>query len=131
MNNEETKRRYEMSYFLTAETPEDKIDSNISELNSLIAENGGENITMETAKRKWLSYPVKKQKEAYFGVAYFNIVTEELDKIKKSLALNKKILRFMIINKPPKLERAAVTGESISAPTQQSFDQKLENILNR
>ncbi len=147
MNGEENKKEYEMSYFLTSDIPEGSVDSAASELNSLITESGGGSVALEIPKRKRLSYPIKKQSEAYFGTAYFNIDAEGLDKIKKSLTLHKKLLRYMILNKPNKPVKSRIEStmripEAIPLPTMlprtekateistESFDQKLENILN-
>lgn len=141
MSENQNSKEYEMSYFLKADVPEDKLENASRELNSLIAESGGSNIALEIPKRKRLSYPIKKQSEGYFGVAYFNINVEGLEKIKKSLALDKKFLRYTVLNKPLKPKPADVApatvklnSEPVSEPMQapaQSFDQKLENILNR
>lgn len=124
---------YELSYFLTTDISENSVDSAISELNLLITDSGGENTGLETPKIRRLSYPIKKQNEAYFGVVYFNINTEGLLKIKKSLALNKKFLRHIILNKPlkPKPAAASLAPNVLISPLTQSFDEKLENILNR
>lgn len=121
-----------MSYFLSTDNPEDKLDSIKSELNSLILESGGENIALETPKMRRLSYKINKKGDGYFGVVYFNIDSEGLLKLKKSLALDKKFLRYMILNKPlkPKPAETPKLPVETSEPAQ-SFDQKLENILNR
>lgn len=130
-------KEYEMSYFLSADIPEDKVDDAAGGLNSLIAESGGKDVALEIPKRKWLSYKIKKRNEAYFGTAYFSISAAGLLKIKKSLTLNKNFLRYMILNKQlkPKPSAAVLAPEKLNnepapAPAQ-SFDQKLENILNR
>lgn len=131
-------KEYEMPYFLTADIAESGVDNAVNELKLLIAENGGENVAPEAPKKRWLAYKINKQNESYFGVIYFSINTEGLEKIKKSLMLNKKILRYMILNKLLKSKQIVTPVKSINesaltpmpAPTQ-SFDQKLENILNR
>lgn len=121
-----------MSYFLSTDTPEDKLDSVKSKLNSLILESGGENVALEIPKRRRFSYKINKQGDGYFGVVYFNILAEGLLKLKKSLALDKKILRYMILNKPLKPKPAETPKLPIeTSDPAQSFDQKLENILNR
>ena len=132
MNEAENTREYEMSYLLTPEISEDKTDAEITELKKIITENGGDTIQAEPLEKKRLVYPVKKQNQAYFGVVYFKIGAEGLDKIKKTLALYKKILRYLILNKiiKPKTEIAVVIRQSAETPAPvQSFDKRLEDLL--
>ena len=131
MSEAENKKEYEMSYLLTPDIPEDKIDSEAIELKNIITENGGDIVQADPPEKKRLAYPVKKQNQAYFGIVYFNTDKDGLDKIKKALAFYKKILRFLILSKIIKPKPSPITVQQpakIPAPTQ-SFDQKLESIL--
>ena len=131
MSEAENKKEYEMSYLLTPDIPEDKIDSEAIELKNIITENGGDIVQTNPPEKKRLSYPVKKQNQAYFGIVYFNTDKDGLDKIKKNLAFYKKILRFLILSKIIKPKPSPITVQQPAktpAPTQ-SFDQKLESIL--
>lgn len=141
MKKAENTKEYEISYLLTPDIPENKIDSEVIEFKNIITENGGDIVQMNPPEKKRLAYPIRKQNQAYFGIVYFNIDKDGLDKIKKTLALYKKILRFLILSKVikshpaddhPKDEKPSpITGEPLvkaPAPTQ-SFDQKLESIL--
>ncbi len=131
MNEAENKKEYEMSYLLTPDIPEDKIDSEAIELKNIITENGGDIVQTNPPEKKRLAYPVRKQNQAYFGIVYFNTDKDGLDKIKKALAFYKKILRFLILSKIIKPKRSPIIAQQpakTSAPTQ-SFDQKLESIL--
>ncbi len=124
-------KEYEMSYLLTSDIPEDKIDSETVELKNIITENGGDKVQMNPPEKKRLAYPVKKQNQAYFGIVYFNTDKDGLDKIKKVLAFYKKILRFLILSKiiKPKPSPIIVQQPAKTLAPTQSFDQKLENIL--
>jgi len=136
MNEVENKKEYEISYLLTPDIPEDKIDSETIELKNIITENGGDIVQTNSPEKKRLAYPVKKQNQAYFGVVYFNVDKDGLDKIKKALAFYKKILRFLILTHStssglikPK-PSPVIIRQPAEAPTPiQSFDQKLESIL--
>jgi len=130
MNEMENKNEYEMAYLLTPEVAEDKVDSEVNELKKIIAENGGDIVQANPPEIKRLAYPVKKQNQAYLGVIYFNIDKNELDKIQKGFALHKKILRFSILSHSTNIEPKQPESPTTPVPTQ-SFDQKLENILNR
>ncbi|MCX6813229.1 MAG: 30S ribosomal protein S6 [Candidatus Azambacteria bacterium] len=150
MNEPENKKEYEMSYLLTPEITEDKTGSEVEELKKILVENGGDIVQMNPLEKKRLAYPVKKQNQAYFGVVYFNADKDGLDKIKKTLAFYKKILRLLILthstsstiiqggeqsrttsselikSKPSPI----ITQQPAKTPAStQSFDQKLESIL--
>ncbi len=124
-------KEYEMSYILTPDIPEDKIDSETIELKNIITENGGDIVQTNPPEKKRLAYPVKKQNQAYFGIVYFNTDKDGLDKIKKALAFYKKILRFLILSKiiKPKPSPIIVQPPAKTLVPTQSFDQKLESIL--
>ncbi|MDP2638945.1 MAG: 30S ribosomal protein S6 [Candidatus Azambacteria bacterium] len=132
MNEPKNTREYEISYLLTIDIPEDKLEKEVAELRNLIAKNNGAVTFSELPKKRFLSYSVKKQREAYLGVVYFNADANEIDEIKKAFTLYKNILRFLIVNevgKPePITEVLPMPPTDSSAPTQ-SFDQRLENIL--
>jgi len=138
MNKAENKKEYEMSYLLTPDISEDKIDSEAIELKNIIIETGGDIVQTNPPEKKWLAYPVRKQNQAYFGIVYFNADKDGLDKIKKALAFYKKILRFLILThstssglikpKPSPIIVQPPAKAPAPAPTQ-SFDQKLESIL--
>lgn len=133
MNEAENKTEYEMAYLLTIDTPEDKLESEVSELKNFIAENGGNVTEANFPIKRRLAYPVKKQDWAYFGAVYFNVDTENLSKIKNKLAFHKKIIRYLILNNPMKPKTPFVAKLSEKEPDAplgpQSFDQKLESIL--
>lgn len=132
LENKENKKEYELAYLLSSEVAEEKLELEIAELKRIISENNGETLELETPKKRWLAYPVKKQGQAYFGVIYFNTEKENLAEIKKILSFNKNVLRFLILNKTfkkPKPKAAPVKLSDEPTPTQ-SFDKKLESILN-
>lgn len=133
-----------MAYLLSPEISEEKLDLETTELQNIIRENGGEVIESNTPKKRWLSYEVKKQRQAYFGVIFFKIPTEGVGKIKSVLSLHKKIMRFLIVG--PSGVKSKNNREEINnsqtAPIAreekqqeepnngQSFEKKLESILN-
>ena len=133
MNELENKKEYEFAYLLSPDISEDKIDFEVSELKDLIAKNGGDVIQANLPEKRRLAYPVKKQNFSYFGVVYFNTDAENLDKIKKALIFYKKVLRYLLLNKAIK---SHPTGDHPKGDkptpiiTSQSFEQRLESLLN-
>jgi len=132
MNDTENIKEYEMSYLLTPDISEDKVDAEVAEFKKVITDNGGDIAQDNIPEMRRLAYPVKKQNRAYFGVVYFNIDTDGLDKIKKVLILYKKVLRYLILNKAAEIKQTATPvrqSAENSAPSAQSFDQRLESLL--
>ena len=133
MSEIETKNEYELSYLLAPEVAEEKLDLETTELLKIISENGGKATESNAPKKRWLAYPVKKQSQAYFGVIYFNIDKENISEIKKNLSFNKNVLRFLIVNKSLKKTKPVIAAPvklSDETTPVQSFDRKLESILN-
>ena len=133
-NEKEGKKEYELAYLLSPEVAEEKLDSETARLQKIISENGGEVAQSSAPKKRWLAYPVKKQKQAYFGAIFFNADKENLDKLKKDLSFNKSVLRFLILNKPLKNQEITTapfkSAEKAPEGEELSFEQKLESILN-
>ncbi len=50
-------------------------------------------------KRRKLTYPVKKEKEALYYRVEFSADSSAIDKIKRQLRINENILRFVIFNR--------------------------------
>lgn len=144
MNESEKTKEYEIAYLLSSEISEEKLDLEIAELEKIIKESGGEVVESNMPKKRWLSYEVKKQRQAYFGFIRFKIPTEGVGKIKSVLSLYKKIMRFLIVSPSgvkSKNNRGEIS-ELLTAPIDkqekqqkelnngQSFEKKLESILN-
>ena len=125
--NEIEKREYELLYFINPEVPEDKLDSEVAELGKIISENSGENVRLNPPEQKRLAYPIKKHDQVFLGLAYFAADSEGLNKIKKTLSFHKKLLRFLIVTADSK----PALPEPKTPIQPQTFEQKLENILNR
>lgn len=144
MEETENIKEYEMAYLLSPEVSEEKLDLEIAELEKIIKESGGEIIESGAPKKRWLSYEVRKQRQAYFGAFSFKIPSEGIGKIKSVLSLYKKIMRFLIVSPSgvkSKNNRGEING-LLAAPIDkqekqqeepnngQSFEKKLESILN-
>lgn len=140
----EALNKYEITYLLSPEVSEEKLSLETAELEKIIKESGGEVIESVAPKKRWLSYEVKKQKQAYFGVIYFKIAGEDTYKIKDILSLHKKIMRFLIVSPSGvksknnrgeigDLETVPIAKQEKQQEGQnngQSFEKKLESILN-
>ena len=137
MSEAETINKYEMAYLLPSEISEEKLDLETTELQKIIRESGGEVIESPNPKKRWLSYEVKKQRQAYFGFILFKIQSEGIGKIKSVLSLHKKIMRFLIVKSSEiGLKNVSDANKNIDINSElkstngQSFEKKLESILN-
>ena len=134
MDEIKDKKEYELSYLLSADIAEDTLGTEKDELSKTILQNNGTVGDLEIPAKRRLAYPVRKQNQAYFGIASIKMAEEGLEDLKKSLSLNKKYLRFLIINKPIESKLPAAPAPVIEEKTgiaTESFDQKLESILKR
>jgi ribosomal protein S6 len=103
--NKDSIQVYEISFLLLPTLPEEKLASEVGLIKSAVEDNGGVFISEEFPKNRALSYPMskviqtKKQnfREGYFGWVKFELESESLPKIKKSLESNPHILRFLLI----------------------------------
>jgi small subunit ribosomal protein S6 len=139
MSETKNKKEYEMAYFLTSEIAEENAGAETEEIVKILSENGGESVQFNPLQIKRLAYPIKKQNQAYFGVVFFLSDNEGLEKIKKALVFNKKILRFLIVNATEtsdKIISDKIAALKIEKPMEQptaipetSFEEKLKNIL--
>ena len=92
---------YEMSYLLTTDIPEDKIDSETIELKNIITENGGDIVQTNSPEKKRLAYPIRKAgKKSKEGIYFlFNLELSERFPVEigKKLRLNEKVLRYLLV----------------------------------
>jgi ribosomal protein S6 len=97
---------YEVGYIIVPSVPEEKIGAEVEKVRSVISKFGGEIIGGEEAKKKTLSYTMIKKigvtnhrfKEGYFGWLKFEMSSENVNEIKKTLETDNNVLRFLLIN---------------------------------
>ena len=110
MENDSTKRLYEVGYLLMPLIPEDKLADEVNVLRSHIESAGGLITTEEQPKTRHLGYDIRQRgivskklrfEEAYFGWMRFQASGTEVLAITDAFDKNDKILRSLII-KPVK-----------------------------
>ncbi len=137
---------YEISYLLDASIPEAEIEAENLRIQAMIAQTGGIISQTFMPQKKRLFYPIKKQNQAYLGTFYFSVNPDELSKFERTLQLDPKVLRFLILNRAETMKQEAgallvkkLAAEKTSAETaenagkkegtEQSFEEKLKQIL--
>src|SRR3989338_7953569 len=95
-------KNYEIAYLLSLLVPENEVATYAGKLTSLIGDQGGVVKRVEEPKARRLAYPVKKERSAYFGYTTFVMAKEAINDLKKKLAFETKILRFLIVEEEEK-----------------------------
>lgn len=139
---EREKNNYEITFWLKEENP--------SVIKDLLLKNNCEILEEKELKKMQLSYPIKKEKFAFFGVIKFSSYSEAIKNMEGALNLNQSILRYAIgnVNKKiespenseirsqsPMRERSAYAGSSFKKKeeeilTNEGLEKKIEEILN-
>lgn len=89
---------YELTYLISAKLKEKDIENLQEKIESLIAKKA--NILKSERVRKInLAYLIQKQKEAFLKSLEFNTSSVEAENLKKEIAREKNILRFLLIKK--------------------------------
>ena len=121
---------YELTYLISSELKEEEIKKIVEEINSFLQKEGGIIQQSISPLLKILSYPIKKQKEAYFVTLDFNFAqTEKLKDLEKELKDRSGILRFSIIAKKTedKLTERVVAERKIKPrPIPENTEEKVE-----
>ncbi len=103
------KKLYELSYLLVSTVPEDKISEEVATIKSAIESAGGTIETSADPSLRDLAYPMSLSKEhkkttytaGYFGWMVFSAESDIVKRIEKALDAHERVLRFLLINRPP------------------------------
>lgn len=125
MENDSTKKLYEVGYLLIPLIPEDKVVDEVNVFRSHIENAGGFIVSEEQPKMRKLAYDIKQRgivskklrfNDAYFGWIKFNATSEEVLAVKDSFDKNDKVLRFIIIKTTKDIPRVPRVGTGIAKP---------------
>lgn len=105
-------KTYELAYHVTPDIEEGGLAGMVSEIESLIAQNGGSVLFSHAPRLRPLSYPVKHRRQAFFGVLDFTVPAEALEKINSQIKLQNGVMRFLITKKPEVKGELRVLGAS-------------------
>lgn len=94
------KRNYEISFWLSSELNDDKLEESFNKIKGVITKLGGIIGLSQLPQLKQLAYPIKKEMNGYFGYFQFMISPNHLKDIKSVLDKENIILRYLIIALP-------------------------------
>lgn len=150
MENDTTKRLYEVGYLIIPLIPEDKVADEVNVLRSHIEGAGGVIVADVAPAMRKLAYEIKQRgvaskrlrfDDAYFGSLRFNSSAEQVLAINESFDKNDKVLRYIIIkpiNDTPRVIRTGVPskakGETVGkeakpAMSDQDLDKEIDQLL--
>ncbi len=93
-------RFYQLTYLISPELSLEELKSLQEKINSLIQKEAGVLNEINLPIKKRLSFPIKKNKEAFLADLSFHLEPGKLKNLEKELELEKKILRYLILSKP-------------------------------
>ncbi|MBI2025063.1 MAG: 30S ribosomal protein S6 [Candidatus Harrisonbacteria bacterium] len=124
--NDEIKKDYEIAFLLSDQEAE-------KDLAQVLRSHKADFIHQKSAAEQKLSYPINKHLSAFFGFYHFKMIPENIKSLREALKLNPKILRFLLITPPVKVQKAAPAprDKKAAAPiiTNEALVEKLEEIL--
>lgn len=97
--------KYEMMYIVASAVSDDQIPSVTDGILKYLEELGAENIKEEKLGKKKLAYPVKKTRNGFYDVVYFDLDTGKVADLNKKVITNENIIRHLIVNKEEDLRR--------------------------
>ena len=88
---------YESAVLINAALDDQQIDSILSRIKDLIANNGGQIREVENWGRKRLAYPVEKSKIGYYAIYRFDAPSDIVARLERIYTLEEQILRFVTL----------------------------------
>ena len=103
---------YEVMYVLVPNLEDEAYTATTERLSAIITENGGQINKVDVWGKRRLAYEVKKRREGYYTLIYFDApapIVKELDRV---LRINEEVLRHMIVRHEDKTISAAKGKEA-------------------
>ncbi|HKW58135.1 MAG TPA: 30S ribosomal protein S6, partial [Candidatus Dormibacteraeota bacterium] len=102
-------RDYEVLYIVRADLDDDKVQSAVKRVNTLIERSGGTTERTNLWGKRKLAYEVKHQKEGAYVLQDFQLEPDRVPELEASLKITEEVLRHLIVRKPEKAVATAVT----------------------
>lgn len=119
-------KTYELAYHVSSNLEEAQVKTSVEELSNLITNDGGTIVMAREPKRIHLSYPIKKQQYAYFGIFDFKAPAETIEKLGAQMKLHGNILRYLLIKKPLEGKELRTLGEARTRRAKRTYEAKKE-----
>jgi small subunit ribosomal protein S6 len=135
---------HELAFLISADVKDEELNGYLEKVDNFIKEEGGVMVESGRPTRIRLSYPIKRQSQAFLVSIIFQLEAEKIANLDKKMRADDKILRYLLINKklvkeiprrvpkryplPVKEGREKSKEEKVGL---ESIDQKLDEILGK
>lgn len=116
---EQEAKNYEIAYLLSPSITEEEVLTHTEKLSALIEEQKGVVKHVQNPKKQKLSYPISKERNAYFGWTTFRLAPDGVAPLGKKLNVYTHILRYLIVEEETRLKAPV-----FRTPTPRSTGQK-------
>jgi len=99
---EQKNNNYELSFWFSSRLNEEEIEKKFDNLLKQLEKFKALIIFSQSPQLKQLAYPIKKERNAYFGYIQFELSKDNLVYLEERLKSNDDIIRFIILNVKPK-----------------------------
>lgn len=95
---EQKNNNYELSFWFSSRLEEKAIEQKFDNLLKQLEKSGALMIFSQSPQLKQLAYPVKKERNAYFGYIQFKLPKDSLARLEEEFRLNDDFIRFMLLS---------------------------------
>lgn len=89
-------KNYELAYLLSPSLSQEEVLAQVGKFTALVEESKGMIRKVEEPRKRTLSYPVKKQKSAYFGWTTFAMAQGSVGALEKKIKSQTNMLRHLL-----------------------------------
>ncbi|XOB40325.1 MAG: 30S ribosomal protein S6 [Candidatus Nealsonbacteria bacterium] len=127
-------KSYQSTYLISSLLSQEEVKSLEERIKSFIIKEEGLINQVNFPVKKWLAYPIKKEKEALIFDLTFNLKPERLENLEKKIKSEKQILRYLILKKKLLKKKVLKTPRRLKIKTKpkvelKEIEKKLEEIL--
>jgi len=99
-NISQVKRHYELSFWFSSQLDESQVEPELNKILKEIEKLEGVLTFNQLPQLKQLAYPIKKERNGYFGYIKFDCNSDKIEILKKKMDLFQHILRYLIVRIP-------------------------------
>jgi len=101
---------YEFSFLLSGRLNEAEVLPLFEKIEKIFEDWDGKIVRKSELEKKILTYPVKKEKEAYFGYFHLELSPDKIGEIKEKFRYENNILRYLCLTPPPNFGKMTNVG---------------------
>ncbi len=90
---------YEVLYILKPELDEESTNTTIEKFSTLIANNGGEVVSVDKWGKRRLAYEIDDRREGFYTLVNFNGVAATAQELERVFKITDSVLRYLITRK--------------------------------